>query len=163
MLDADVDWLRLNNGAAGTLGYAIPGYFAVYGAMNLPDEIAATEDRLLDALAPESGEELIAGWIDRGPWPPPAGDEHVIYWDWKYRLRRVQSSDLRGLPGEGERCFPDLLFPINRSWLVSMLWDDSWRSIGATRAVARRIEQSLLPFEQLSAHTSLATTGRSPN
>ena len=88
VLDRDVAWLRQDNGAAGTLGYAIPGRFEVYGAIDLPDEIASTEDTLLHALAPEPAQELIAGWIDRGPWQPPAGDAHVLYWGWPYRLRR---------------------------------------------------------------------------
>ena len=75
----EINWLREHNGPGGTLSYAIPGRFDTYGAVDLTDEIDATEDALLDALAPAPGSELIAGWIDRGAWAPPDGDEHVLY------------------------------------------------------------------------------------
>lgn len=163
MLEREVNWLREGNGPAGTLSYALPGRFDVYGAIDLPDEISPTEDTLLSALAPNPAAALLAGWIDRGPWPPPHGDEFVLYWGWRYRFRWVLPAELQGLPSEGEDSFPDLLFPPDRSWLVSLLWDDSWRSVGASEPVARRIEQRLPAFERLSPTVELAATGRVPN
>ena len=103
--------------------------FEVYGVLDLPHEIRPVEEALLGTWAPNAAESLVAGWIDRGPWPAPAGTEHVFYSGWKYRLRRLKTRELTGLPTEGEGSFPDLLFPPNRAWLVSLLWDDSWRSI----------------------------------
>jgi hypothetical protein len=30
---------------------------------------------------------------------------------------------------------PDLMFPVDRSWLVSTLWDDDWTCIGGSRGL----------------------------
>ena len=158
--DHDVNWIRQESALAETLTYAIPDRYEAYGVLDLPREIGPVEDGLLDALTARPTGLLIAGWIDRGPWPPSTGDEHVLYTGWRYRLRRVAESELRGLPTEGEGSFPDLLFPQDRSWLVSLLWDDSWRSIGASQAIATRLTQDLPNFQQLSPHANLADTGR---
>jgi hypothetical protein len=40
---------------------------------------------------------------------------------------------------------PDLMFPTNRAWLVSTLWDDDWTCIGGSQAL----------IDALSAHSSL--------
>ena len=34
-----------------------------------------------------------------------------------------------------ERALPDLMFPADRSWLVSTLWDDDWTCIGGRPAL----------------------------
>ena len=52
---------------------------------------------------------------------------------------------------------PDVMFPADRSWLVSMLWDDDWRCIGGSqqlvdaflahaglRSRARKVQPSLV-------------------
>jgi hypothetical protein len=160
---ADVSWITSDRAAGGTLRYALPADFEVYGVLDLTGEDDATEDMLLNALVTDLSHTLIAGWIDRGPWPPPPGDEHHLYYNWSYRFRRVAASDLQGLPPEGEGSFPDLLFPQDRSWLVSLLWDDSWRSIGASRTRARRIQDRLPTFEHIAPDVSLSSTGREPD
>lgn len=98
--DQDVAWLRQESAVFGTLRYAIPGGFEAYGALDLPRDISPVEELLLDTLATDASGPLIAGWIDRGPWPPPPGDEHVLYSGWRYRLRRVAPSEVAGLPTE---------------------------------------------------------------
>jgi hypothetical protein len=160
--DQEVAWLRQESTVFGTLRYAIPGGFEAYGALDLPRNISPIEEPLLDTLASDESEPLIAGWIDRGPWPPPPGDEHVLYSGWRYRLRRVAPSEVAGLPTEGEGSFPDLLFPPDRTWLVSLLWDDAWRSIGASQIVADQLSRRLANFTQLDPNAKLADTGRVP-
>jgi len=58
-----------------------------------------------------------------------------LYADWGYVLieagpdqaRRWRAYDLwKGV-------LPDLMFPGDRAWLVSTLWDDHWRCIGGSR------------------------------
>lgn len=163
VLDEHISWIRHDGAAFGTLQYAIPGGFEAYGVLDLPQDIVPIEDALLSTLGVSPADQVLAGWIDRGPWPAPAGDEHVLYTGWKYRLRRVPASELSGLPTEGVGSFPDLLFPPDRSWLVSLLWDDSWRSIGTSQTTADRLASRLPNFKQLSPHASLADTGRVPN
>lgn len=158
--DDEISWLRGSEGRAETLGYAIPPRFEVYGALDLSEEHRPNEDSLLEALVPDPQTPLIAGWIDRGPWPPPSGDEFHLYWNWPYRIRRVALKELVGLPSEGEEGFPDLLFPLDHTWLVSLLWDDAWRSIGASEVVARRLEKRIPEFVRLDPSVPLPSTGR---
>ena len=162
VLDEDVDWIRGNDAAFGTLRFAIPSGYEAYGVLDLPADIVPIEDALLSALGVDPADQLVAGWIDRGPWSTPAGDEHVLYSGWRYRLRRVAAADLSGLPTEGEGSFPDMLFPPDRSWLVSLLWDDAWRSIGSSQAIADLLASRLPNFQQLAPHANLAETGRLP-
>ena len=157
--DEDVAWIRQNTFVGDTIRSAVPSGFDVYGLLDL-DEDRATEDVLLQAVAPEDDAELIAGWLARGRCKPRPGDDHVLYSGWRYRLRAVDAAALRGLPAQGEGGFPDLLFPLDRSWVVSLLWDDSWRSIGCTDALAREIARRLPSFERIDAATPIATTGR---
>ncbi|WP_133767040.1 hypothetical protein [Amnibacterium kyonggiense] len=159
MVDEDVAWIRRATAVGGTLRSAIPGGFDVYGLLDV-SEARPTEDALLRAVAPEPSTELIAGWIDRGPYPPHPGDEHVLYSGWRYRFQRIESACLFGLPAEGEGGFPDLLFPDDRSWLISLLWDDSWRSVGASHEVADRITSAVPSFERVEPDRSIAETGR---
>ncbi|GAA2748513.1 hypothetical protein GCM10009869_00550 [Amnibacterium kyonggiense] len=159
VVDEDVAWIRRATAVGGTLRSAIPGGFDVYGLLDV-SEARPTEDALLRAVAPEPSTELIAGWIDRGPYPPHPGDEHVLYSGWRYRFQRIESACLFGLPAEGEGGFPDLLFPDDRSWLISLLWDDSWRSVGASHEVADRITSAVPSFERVEPDRSIAETGR---
>ena len=162
MSEQDIAWLRQEGAAFGTLRYAIPASFEAYGVLDLPRDIRPVEEALLGTMSTDPAEPLVAGWIDRGPWPAPAGTEHVLYSGWKYRLRRLKTRELTGLPTEGIGSFPDLLFPPNHSWLVSLLWDDSWRSIGASQALADLLSKRLTNFTQLDADAKLAETGRVP-
>jgi hypothetical protein len=79
VLDNDVDWIRRNDASFGSLRYAIPSGYEAYGVLDLPDDIVPIEDALLKALGADPDDQLVAGWIDRGPWRAPAGDEHVLY------------------------------------------------------------------------------------
>lgn len=47
-----------------------------------------------------------------------AGPEQATGW---------RRDDSRPVPG---RELPDLMFPTDRSWLVSTLWDDAWTYVG---------------------------------
>lgn len=159
VVDQDVAWIRRDTAVSGTIRSAIPGGFDAYGLLDISEE-RPTEDALLQAVAPENSMELIAGWIDRGPYPPQPGDEHFLYSSWRYRFRQVSAASLQGLPTEGDGGFPDLLFPPDRSWLISLLWDDSWRSVGASNAVASRITSRLPSFVPIDPELPIAATGR---
>ena len=37
---------------------------------------------------------------------------------------------------------PELLFPADRSWLVSTLWDDDWRCVGGPAALVEALLRS---------------------
>lgn len=159
VVDEDVAWIRRGTVVSETIRSAIPEGFDVYGLLDISEE-RPTEDALLAAVTADSNTQLVAGWIDRGPYPPQPGDEHVLYSGWRYRFRRTKASQLQGLPAEGDGGFPDLLFPPDRSWLISLLWDDSWRSVGASNEVARRIKSVLPSFEPIDPELPISETGR---
>jgi hypothetical protein len=58
---------------------------------------------------------LYANWPYVLVW---AGPEQAVNW------RRYRSGSI------WPDCLPDLMFPADRSWLVSTLWDDDWTCVG---------------------------------
>jgi hypothetical protein len=59
-----------------------------------------------------------------------------MYADWGYVLVEAgpdQAANWR--EGEIYESLPDLIFPADRSWLVSTLWDDDWACIGGPRSL----------------------------
>jgi hypothetical protein len=86
------------------------------------------------------------GYLDTG-----AGD--IVFWDapkvmlyygWRYVFVLAgpdQAATWRPAPG-GESNWkstelPEVMFPDDRSWLVSFLWDDDWACIGGPEALIR--------------------------
>src|SRR5215813_2003778 len=67
----------------------------------------------------------------------PDAPKETLYSDWHYVLVEAgtektttwRPSDGRAL-GTGD--LPNLMFPADRSWLVSKLWDDDWSCIGGS-------------------------------
>lgn len=56
-----------------------------------------------------------------------------LYAGWSYVLVEAgpqQAATWRTNDWHTLRALPDLMFPADRSWLVSRLWDDDWRCIG---------------------------------
>jgi hypothetical protein len=60
----------------------------------------------------------------------------TMYAHWKYVLIEAgpeQACVWRGRGWKG--VLPDLMFPTDRSWLLSTLWDDDWTCIGGSRGL----------------------------
>jgi hypothetical protein len=147
--DEDVAWVKENTASRGcTITVAIPAVFADYatllhsGEPDVPrdvEEEARQHRALLTVLqrhtAPQS---WWLGYLDTGAsdivfWQAP---KITLYWGWNYVLVRAgpqQAASWR--PADGEHNWkstelPELMFPADRSWLVSTLWDDDWTCIG---------------------------------
>ena len=59
----------------------------------------------------------------------------VIYSGWNYVLAQAGPREARTWrTGEGRwfTALPELMFPTDRSWLVSSLWDDAWAGVGGS-------------------------------
>lgn len=56
----------------------------------------------------------------------PRAERVSTYWDWSYVL--IQAGPDQALTWRGT--LPDLIFPLDRSWLFTMLWDGDWTCIG---------------------------------
>ena len=86
----------------------------------------------------------MAGYLNTGAsdivfWDAP---KVRVYWGWEYVLVLAgpdQASTLRpapdGDPNWKSTELPELMFPTDRSWLVSFLWDDDWACIGGPEAL----------------------------
>jgi len=63
-----------------------------------------------------------------------------MYWEWPYVL--VQAGPDQALTWRG--ILPDLIFPLDRSWLFSMLWDDEWTCVGGPTTLIDSLASDLL-------------------
>jgi hypothetical protein len=77
------------------------------------------------------------GYLDTGAAHvvEPAAARVALYLDWPYVL--LQGGPQQALTSRSNSdstpwhsALPELLFPSDRSWLVSTLWDDDWRCVG---------------------------------
>ncbi len=150
--EAEVAWIRENTEVSFAIKSAIPLVFEAYATLELPgsgDHLSASPFEDLDrhnaaVLAVLSEHSAVQPWwigyLDTGgadivfqdvrkvrPGPTDAwyvlveaGPEQASVW----REREHWKSPL-----------PDLMFPVDRSWLVSTLWDDDWMCIGGSRSL----------------------------
>lgn len=140
--DTDVDWISQGTVIGTEINSAIPLVFAAYATIVVPPdpEEQPEHERLVLAVLREfspdqpwwlgyldtgAGDEMFPGarrvhLYASGSWPYVlvlAGPDQASQW----RDRRYWSSRGR---------LPELIFPADRSWLLSTLWDDDWRCIG---------------------------------
>lgn len=141
--DAEVGWIAEGTSVGLTITAAIPPVFEAYATVVLPEWPAgAGQDRhnraVLALLTEHSADQpWWLGYLDTGTVDIVFDDAPTVtlYPGWQYVLieagsaqaaswRRPDnlSSDKGGLP--------DLMFPADRSWLLSTLWDDDWTCIG---------------------------------
>ncbi len=153
--EADVAWIREGTEVSLAITSAIPAVFEAYATLELPGSgehrsaAALDRDRHDAAVLATLGEHCEAqpwwlGYLDTGgadivfydvrkvrPGPTDAwyvvveaGPEQAAVW----RDREHWKGPL-----------PDLMFPADRSWLVSTLWDDDWTCIGGSRALVEAL------------------------
>lgn len=147
---ADVDWITEGTESGRRITAAIPPRFADYATVidgdagpGLPRDLSGERRHdlaLVDVLRRHS---------DRRPWwigYLDTGASDIVFWDapkvtlyhgWHYVFVLAgpdQAATWRPAPG-GEPNWkstelPDVMFPDDRSWLVSFLWDDVWACLG---------------------------------
>jgi hypothetical protein len=146
--EAEVAWIRKNTEVSFAITSAIPPVFEAYATLELPgsgDHPSASlledPDRHSAGVLAVLGEHSAAqpwwiGYLDTG------GADIVFD-----SVRKVQvgangdswyvlveaGAEQAGVWRKGS--LPDLMFPADRSWLVSTLWDDDWTCIGGSRAL----------------------------
>jgi hypothetical protein len=135
---AEVEWIAEDTGSGPQITTATPPRYAAYAT--LTNAGAANMRR-------HSGKTAWwLGYRDTGAsdivfWDVP---KVTIYWEWKYALVLAgpdQAANWRPAPG-GEPNWkstelPELMFPEDRSWVVSFLWDDDWACIGGSDDLRR--------------------------
>lgn len=146
--DADVAWIADSTNPGYTIRSAIPPAFDAYGTIVVPDpdEGRAELDRwVLGMLAERSADQSwLLGYLDTG------GDDVVfpdaprvtLYAGWRYVLIEAgpqQAASWRSDGSSWRGLMPDLVFPTDRSWLLSTLWDDDWRCLGGRHDLVHSI------------------------
>jgi hypothetical protein len=146
--DHEVGWINDGVRQGRSIAAAIPPVFASYATLTFPleplsDETArrVEDDRFDDAVL-----RVLCAHTDRQPWwlgflDTGASDvvlddapRVLVYHGWRYVL--VQAGPREARMWRSDRrwftALPELMFPADRSWLLSSLWDDAWACVGGS-------------------------------
>ena len=142
----DVAWIATGTAVGTTITSAIPAVFDGYATIVLPEDptCQARHDAALMSvlLAHATDQYWWLGYLDTGADDVvfPAAPRVSLYSNWPFVLVRAgpqQAASWRrwdfGSFWSGH--LPNLMFPVNRCWLVSTLWDDDWTCIGGSIAL----------------------------
>ncbi len=139
--DADVAWIANGTSVSRTITAAIPPVFQAYATVVLPPGGQGQDkhDRaMLAVLSDQSaGQPWWLGYLDTGADDIvfPDAVQVTLYAGWHYVLVQAGPEQAGTWRRSGPWSFwkgalPNLMFPADRSWLVSTLWDDDWSCIG---------------------------------
>ncbi|HEX4864499.1 MAG TPA: hypothetical protein VFV02_10520, partial [Acidimicrobiales bacterium] len=147
-LDSDVEWISEVTTTGLTITSAIPPVFDAYATIVVPDDRDARSANalvILGVLAEQSAHQpWWLGYLDTGSDDVvfPNAPRVNLYACWRYVLVQAGYDEAIGWRrhdawprGPG----PDLLFPADRSWLLSRLWDDDWRCFGGPSDLVDRL------------------------
>ncbi|MFC0529707.1 hypothetical protein [Phytohabitans kaempferiae] len=145
--DADIAWIKGATEPGLTITSAIPPVFAAYATMVVPDTDEGRSEQLalvLRLLTEQSRDQAWwLGYLDTGADDLvfPDAPRVTLYAGWQYVLVQAgpaQAARWRHDPRSWRAPGPDLIFPADRSWLLSWLWDDDWRCLGGPAALVDR-------------------------
>ena len=144
---ADVEWIYLGTEVGVEITSAIPPVFTDYATVVIPrsDELGQPQHdhAVIAVLAGYSPDQpWWLGYLDRGGSDIvfPEAPRVRLYADWPYVLVQAgpeQAARWRQ-DNAGGSCpsrLPELMFPADRSWLVSTLWDDDWTCLGGSASL----------------------------
>lgn len=140
--DADVAWINDGTSAGAAITCAIPPVFASYCTLELPQtnegaELVRHEQAVIELLTEQTPEQpWWLGYLDTGPSDVvfPYAPRTTLYYGYGYVLVEAGPQQAVAWRDEGfSWTLPELMFPADRSWLVSTMWDDDWTSIGGSQ------------------------------
>jgi len=164
---ADVEWIAARTTVDATVTSAIPAVFDAYATVVLPEDAAAQgahDEAVLSVLRAHSRvERWWLGYLETGADDVvfPEAPRVTLYAGWPYVLVQAgpdQAASWRrwdlGSFWWGQ--LPNLMFPTDRRWLVSTLWDDDWTCIGGSAALV----EDLLQHSELRSRARLVELGQ---
>jgi hypothetical protein len=148
---AEVAWIVGGVATGLAITSAIPPVYEAYATIVIPEEPGERRRRdsaLLTLLSEHpAARPWWLGYLD-------TGNDDIVFPDvpkvdvyqraWRYVLAEAgpgQAAAWRqGEPWAFSKgVLPDLMFPADRSWLFSTLWDDDWSCIGGPAALVDRL------------------------
>jgi hypothetical protein len=145
--DAEIAWIADGTSISRTITSAVPPVFEAYATVVLPDESERRDkrDRAVLALLSEqsAGQRWWLGYLDTGVDDIifPAAPMVTLYSGWRYVLVEAgpeQAATWRQHDPLSYGVLPNLMFPADRSWLVSTGWDNDWSCIGGSARLVGR-------------------------
>lgn len=145
-----VHWITDSTRSDRTIASAIPPVYAAYATIVVPDsdEAKTRSDRaLVDVLqAHGPADRWWVGYLDTGvaDLSDIEGPRVSAYAGWTYVLQAVDPRHVLAARDNGRStpwhsALPELVFPHDRSWLVSTLWDDDWRCLGGPESLLEAV------------------------
>jgi len=178
--NAEVTWIRENVSYRGPMiAYAIPPVFEAYATITLPVTPNTHHGRWTGGWGwdepAEGRDSSVLAVLEEHTQPQPwwlgylntTGDgaetifpdvPKVELYGWNYVLIEAgpeQAGSWREPLGDWKGMLPDLMFPTDRSWVTSTLWDDYWTCIGASETLI----EALLAHPYLRDHTRQVDPG----
>jgi hypothetical protein len=145
--DGEVRWIIGGTSITKAITSAIPAVFVAYATLALPERWQEQQDRhdaaVIELLTRHTARQRWwLGYLDTGADDVVFADapKATLYAGWKYVVVEAgpeQASSWRRSGGATfwKGALPNLMFPADRSWLVSTLWDDDWTCIGGRAAL----------------------------
>lgn len=155
---SQVDWIAENSRPGKTIATAIPPLFGAYATVVVPGEPQdkqISDAALLSVLREQSSPQLWwLGYLETGVADLvfPDAPRVPLYAGWPYVLVQAGPDEAATWRTNDQTtpwhsALPELMFPLDRSWLVSTLWDDDWRCVGGPPDLI----QALLQHPRLEA------------
>jgi hypothetical protein len=146
---ADVAWITAGTSVSRTITAAIPPVFEAYATIALPGSSAEQDkhDQAVLALLSEQspGQPWWLGYLDTGADDIvfPGAPMVTLYPGGHYLLveagpAQAASWRKQALGSFWKGVLPNLMFPADRSWLLSTLWDDDWSCLGGPAGLVGR-------------------------
>jgi hypothetical protein len=148
-MDAEAAWIADGTPTGLTVTVAIPPIFEAYATVALPYRGEGQDQHDRAVLAPlreqSAGQPWWLGYLDTGADDIvfPGAPMVTLYSGWRYVLVEAGPEQAATWRRSYSRSFwkgalPNLMFPADRSWLVSTLWDDDWTCIGGPAGLVNR-------------------------
>lgn len=148
---SDVAWIAAATTPGRTVTSAIPALYEAYATVELPQrglDQMQHDQALLSLLRAEPGtSQWWLGYLDTGADDVvfPSAERVTLYTGWSYVLALAgphQAANWRNAePGSfWSGHLPNLMWPADRCWLISTLWDDDWTCVGGSDALINRLK-----------------------